>query len=337
MFVNADSMASRYRETAVDLANKRLLVTNYLGTEQEKDLKEPANCNGFGRVRHFHRHKGGDWPRNPLPIDPACKSLGLAGTDLMRAQVFQLAVCNWRCWYCYVPFTLLDANKKHSALLRPAELVDLYLDQPSPPPVIDLSGGQPDLVPEWVPWMMQELRIRGLTERVYLWSDDNLSNDYFWRYLSDADRATIVSYPHYGRVCCFKGFDSQSFSFNTLAEPALFDQQFQLMSRLLGLGIDLYAYVTFPTPTTVNIRRNMRIFVDQLQRLDRNLPLRTVPLRIEHFTPMVSRLDDNKAASIENQFAALGIWQEELESRFSRPERNTSIADVPLSRSRKSG
>jgi uncharacterized Fe-S cluster-containing radical SAM superfamily protein len=330
MFVDADSMASRYRASAVDLRGKRLLVTNYLGTEQEKDLKESANCKGFGRIRHFQRNKGEDWPRNPLPIDPACKTLGLENTEMLRAQVFQLAVCNWRCWYCYVPFNLLDANKKHSALLSPAELVALYLDQPEPPCVVDLSGGQPDLVPEWVPWMIEELQRNGLTEKVYLWSDDNLSNDYFWRYLSEAHRRTIMSYPHYGRVCCFKGFDGESFSFNTLAEPLLFEQQFELMRRLISLGIDLYAYVTFTTPTIANLRQKMRAFVDRLQILNHNFPLRTVPLRIECFTPVLPRLNEGKVAALRNQADALAVWQEELESRFSHAERSRNISEILL-------
>ena len=51
--------------------------------------------------------------------------------------------------------------------------------------VLDLTGGQPDLVPEWILWMMCELRARGLERKVYVWSDDNLSNDYFWRFLSE--------------------------------------------------------------------------------------------------------------------------------------------------------
>jgi len=31
---------------------------------------------------------------------------------------------------------------------------------------------------------MKELNCRGLAEQTYLWSDDNLSTDYFWRFLS---------------------------------------------------------------------------------------------------------------------------------------------------------
>ena len=89
--------------------------------------------------------------------------------------------------------------------------------------MIDLTGGQPDLTPEWVPWMIEELRRRELTNKVYLWSDDNLSNDYFWRYLTDDQRAAIKGYRNYGRVACFKGIDRGSFAFNTGADPALFD------------------------------------------------------------------------------------------------------------------
>ena len=65
---------------------------------------------GFGRIRHFRRSTSPGWPSNPLPIDPACKFLGTPAEDVARAQVFQNAVCNWRCWYCFVPFELLSAN-----------------------------------------------------------------------------------------------------------------------------------------------------------------------------------------------------------------------------------
>jgi uncharacterized Fe-S cluster-containing radical SAM superfamily protein len=249
---------------------------------------------------------------------------------MIRAQVFQYAACNWRCWYCYVPFELLSANSDYSDWLSPATLIDRYLDQPDPPPIIDLTGGQPDLVPEWVPWMMAELRNRGLEHQVYLWSDDNLSNDYFWRFLSDADIELIATYPNYGRVCCLKGFNAKSFAFNTRAEQALFDQQFELMKKLLTLGIDLYAYATFTAPSRDGIEEDMRRFVDRLQMLDENLPLRTVPLEIQEFTPVKERLSSATADALQNQRIAIEAWLQELESRFSSEELSCNIADIPL-------
>lgn len=330
MPINTDAISARYREQSVDLGAGCLLVTNFHNTEQEEDFTEPANCNGFGRVRHFHRNTSEGWPENPLPIDPACKALGLQPVDMIRAQVFQNASCNWRCWYCFVPFDLLAANRKYSDWLSPIQLIDLYLQQPDPPKVIDLTGGQPDLVPEWVPWMMDVVRARELESEIYLWSDDNLSNDYFWRFLSDEQREVIAGYSNYGRVCCFKGFNAESFAFNTLAEPALFDRQFELMGRLLTAGIDLYAYATITTPSAEGIVEDMGRFMDRLQALDENLPLRTIPLEVEIFTPVQKRLDEVKRRALKNQWSAVEAWQRELERRFSSSDRARNVADVPL-------
>jgi uncharacterized Fe-S cluster-containing radical SAM superfamily protein len=330
MTIDTDAVSDRYRRLSVDTDGRRLLVTKFTGTEQEADFTEPANCNGFGRIRHFRRKSNNSWISNPLPIDPACKALKLLPADILRAQVFQNAVCNWRCWYCFVPFELLAANRKYSDWLRSSEIVDLYLKEPSPPKMIDLTGGQPDLIPEWVVWIMSEIKERGLEQEIYLWSDDNLSNDYFWRFLSESEREMIATYPKYGRVCCFKGFNSESFAFNTLAEGNLFSRQFELMKRLLTTGIDLYAYATFTTPSSAGIQDDMRCFVDALQKLNENLPLRTVPLQVEVFTPVQKRLNEEKKQALKYQWLALEAWQKEMENRFSSEHRAINITDVPL-------
>ena len=328
--IDTAEWSKHWREAGLDVEGRRVLVTNYSGTEQEPDLQEPPNCQGFGRIRHFRRTTSAGWPLNPLPIDPASKALGIEPSELLRAQAFQNAVCNWRCWYCFVPFNLLSANPKHSQLVVSAELVDLYLEQPDPPQVIDLTGGQPDLTPEWVPWMIQEIQSRGLDDRTYLWSDDNLSTDYFWRYLSDDDIELVRSARNYGRVCCFKGFDQESFAFNTLADGSLFDRQFELFRRFLELGIDVYAYVTLTSPTGEGMSDRIGRFVDRLQALHSNLPLRTVPLEIRVFTPVSSRLgvDANRALEIQN--SAVEAWNKELEERYTHKERSSAITEVAL-------
>ena len=115
-----------------------------------------------------------------------------------------------------------------------------------------------------------------------------------------------------------------------MAEPALFERQFDLMGRLLTTGMDLYTYVTITTPSPRGIADDMRHFVDRLQKLDDNLPLRTVPLGIEVFTPVTGRLDDAKKQALKNQWAAIEAWQKELENRYSSEERARSITDVGL-------
>ena len=136
----------------------------------------------------------------------------------------------------------------------------------------------------------------------------------------------------YGKVGCFKGFNSESFSFNTGAHPSLFDQQFDLLGRLLELGLDQYAYVTFTTPTDRGILPEMKQFVDRLQRLDENLPLRTIPLEISVFAPVVLRKQPKMEEALGNQHRAVEAWQEELDRRFTSTERAANIVDVPLRR-----
>lgn len=266
--IETDTVSQHLRSKALDTQGRRILITKFTGSQQENDLTEPPNCGGLGRIRHFRRSASPGWPTNPLPIDPALKALGHAETETLSAQLFQNAVCNWRCWYCYVPYLLLSGDLASSQWLSAAELMDLYLNESDRPSVIVLSGGQPDLTPEWIPWMMEEIKARRLENSVYLWSDDNLSNDFFWRYLSDKERAMMADYPCYGRVCCFKGFDAESFSFNTQAEPEMFDRQFMLMERLLTTGMDLYAYVTLTCVNTKEIDTKMADFIDRLQALE---------------------------------------------------------------------
>jgi uncharacterized Fe-S cluster-containing radical SAM superfamily protein len=328
--IDTESWSERYRKAGIHLQDRQLLVTNFHGTEQEKDLSEPPNCGGFGRVRHFRAGDDEKWIHNPLPIEPARRAMSLPDSSGISAQVFQNAICNWRCWYCFVPFSLLNANPRHSAWLSPKQLVELYLAEPDPPPMIDLSGGQPDLTPEWIPWMIEELNRHGLSERVYLWSDDNLSNDYFWRYLTDADRQLVRSHRNYGRVGCFKGIDRESFAFNTGADAALFDNQFDLFRRFLELDLDLYAYVTFTTPNANGLEASLISFVDRLQALHPLLPLRTVPLEILPFTPVKSRVRDEHTLAMRNQYDVLRYWRRELTRRFSSEVIAKNICDVSL-------
>lgn len=329
MTIDTDRLSERYRSKMIDLSDRRILISRLAGSDQEHDLSEPPNANGLGRVRHFRRDAGRSWVPNPLPIDPARAALGLERADAVNAEVFQNAACNWRCWYCFVPFDMLAAVPARSCWATADELVHLYASIPDRPPVLDLSGGQPDLTPEWVLWTMEALERTNLASSVYLWSDDNLSNDYVFRYLSPEQRDRMARYRLYGRVACFKGLDADSFAFNTEAHPDLYERQFELFGRLLGCGFDLYAYVTFTHPHSGGITDRVARFVDRLQAVDEALPLRTVPLQIAEFGPVGPRMDDIKSRAVKvGQYQALDAWRAELEKRFTDDQRAAPINSV---------
>lgn len=319
------------RSRSIDLEARKLLITKLSGSEQEKDLTVPPNCGGFGRIRHFRRVQNGNWTANPLPMEPACKALGLTADDIILAQVFQNAVCPWRCWYCFVPYSLLAGNLSLSDWKTTDELVDLYLAEENRPLMIDLSGGSPDLVPEWPLWMMESLKSRGMEESVYLWSDDNLSNMLFFSELSKSQRHEISKFKNYGRVCCLKGYSKESFSFNTRAKEELFETQFQVLSRLIKeTEIDIYGYVTFTTGSIDKLEEEMKIFIDRLQSISNNFPLRMVPLEITVFSSVDSRMDTEKVKSLELQRSALEVWQKELKVRFDASLLRKNIVEISI-------
>jgi uncharacterized Fe-S cluster-containing radical SAM superfamily protein len=330
-YIETENFSANLRAKGIDLEEKKILITKFDHSKQSEDLTLPPNCKSFGRIHHFKRSMGIGYPLNPLPIDPALNTLNLPASDLIQVQVFQNAICSWRCWYCFVDFSLLSADPKHSEFKSAAELVDLYLAENVPPPIIDLSGGQPDLVPEWSLWFADEINKRQLSDKVYLWSDDNLSNDYLWRYLSPKEVSRLASYKNYGRVGCFKGFDEESFSFNTKARPELFDQQFKLMRKLVDTGFDVYGYATFTSHSSKDLKTKMSEFIDRLQNeVHQYFPLRTVPLRILEFTPTKQRMNEDHVRAIEIQKEAMDIWSYEIERRFSADLRNKKIFEHKL-------
>ena len=333
--IETSSFAIAMRDKIIRAASREILIAELRGSDQEQDLTVPANCGGVGRIRHFRRATSPGWPQNPLPIDPASRALGLPRTDDLRAQVFQNAACAWRCWYCYVPFSLLSGDAGRGRWMTADALVELYSQENDAPIVIDLSGGSPDLTPEWISWMMRSLQAAGLSEKTYLWSDDNLSTDYLFSMASEDDRRTIVSYRNYGRVCCIKGFDAKSFSFNTTAEPAGFDRQFGVLRKYLSLNFDVYGYITLTGDDLSSVDDKVPALVDRLQAINENLPLRVIPLEIANFTPTDMRAKGDLAKfakADEVQQKAIGVWTRELERRFTKAERAQNIADVSIGR-----
>jgi len=329
-YIDTRLRSADMRDKVLMRREKKVLLSQLRGSEQEKDLSVPTNCQGFGRVRHFCIERHRDWSPDPLPNLPAARALDKPSESTLRSQVFQLAACNWNCWYCFVDRDHLTADLRTSRYFAADEILDLYMQEENRPYVIDLSGGQPDLVPEWVLWMAEALERRGLDKEVFLWSDDNLSADYYRRCLTQSQRAYLARYTSYSRVGCFKGYDEKSFSFNTSTSPELFTAQFAVFSGLLNEGLDLYAYVTFTAPPHKGLTASIARFVDRLQTIHPHLPLRTVPLKIEPFTPNMRNLTDEKQEALFFQHEVHHAWTDELACRFALSEREKAICDVPM-------
>lgn len=310
---------------------RSIQLTSFERSSQRVDLSVPPVVGGYARIHHFVADEGPDWPRNPIPNLPACRALGITGRAELEAVAYQNAGCNWRCWYCFVPFEDLTARRGDMVLV--SEMVDGVeaMRNPDRPMMVDLTGGQPDLVPEWPVWFLEELDNRGIDD-VYVWSDDNLSIDYFWRYLTPEQIAFLGQHRMYGRVGCLKGYDGRSFAFNTKARSELFERQLDLIARFVKqTSVDLYLYATFTTPTTEGIGPAMRTLARRLGDISPSLLQRLVPLKVAEWGPVTARLDDERRTAVRNQFAALEAWRESLDDLgvAGRSDEWETVDDVP--------
>jgi uncharacterized Fe-S cluster-containing radical SAM superfamily protein len=317
--ISTEQMVELMRARVLDPGMARVLVSKIEGSDQQADLTAPTNADGLGRIRHFRRTVAKGWPDNPLPILPASRWLGIEPPRQMRAQVFQLSGCAWRCWYCYVPFNMLSADVARSQWRTSSELLQLYLAETDRPAVLDLSGGSPDLAPEWIAWTMDSIEEIGAKATVYLWSDDNLSSDL----LLDRRRSLLARMESYGggygKVCCLKGFDPISFSFNTGAEERGFGEQLRILKGYSESKLDLYLYITMTAPPRTEDSALMRDFVRRLHDIRTDLPFRTVPLFVGEFRAMKNRINSARREALENQWRLVEIWRDCIGALGSGP------------------
>jgi uncharacterized Fe-S cluster-containing radical SAM superfamily protein len=328
--IDSDRFASNLRRTLVKTEEQKVLLAQISGAKQSHDKYTLENSGGFGRTREFtsfsmHLSRVRTLAGRPIPL-----LRGHPRTSVVRSQVFQLAGCNWRCWYCYVDDELLGGSPSMGKYVSASELLDMYLKLSDRPPVIDLSGGQPDLVPEWTLWVLEEIDRRGLQSTVLIWQDDNLSSELLWALLTEKQIDYMARFKGHSRVGCFKGFDSLSFSYNTLAPKSMYERQFRVFERLLRQGFDVYAYATFTCPQSHCTKDRIKHFVDDLQKIHPLLPLRTIPLEVRPFSVTRVRMTPHHQQSIDEQSRAGEFWDEVLMERFSSRELQSPYEDVRI-------
>ncbi|HAS6900116.1 TPA: 4Fe-4S cluster-binding domain-containing protein [Vibrio parahaemolyticus] len=328
--IDTNKLSSQYRRRILKEDTKQVLIANLYESIQSQDSDSLVNCCGYGRVREFFSfaqflNQDRDGIGKPL-------WRGEKPTLKLRSQTFQLAACNWRCWYCFVEDGHLSANKMQSEFMTSKQLIDLYLNEVDRAKIIDLSGGQPFIVPEWLLWMTQEVENR-CPEDTSIWVDDNLSNYFLWKYLTKKDLSYLSSFRNLSIAGCFKGFDSESFQFNTKSEKEGFTRQLDIARRLIKQGFNTYYYVSLTSQIldSSTIRKRIKKFIDELQVIDEYLPLRVIPLKIYPFNTVKSRkFNFDMEKVLTSQHIAYEYWLNELDLRYQSSVRELGYDDINL-------
>lgn len=325
-------LANLYREKIIHPQNREIFLSKIPKADVEGSTHAYINCNGYGMVRRSTTERS-DWPDIDILPNLVPKKLGITKDEAETTQIFRLGACNFRCWYCFVDFRYLKANPEHGDFMSVEMMMDLYQAQENPPKIIYLTGGQPDLAPEWTLWMMQELKKRNLADRVFLWQDDNLSSTALWDQLSKEQIEEMANYPLYARATCLKGISPETFALNTGANSRFFNLQIETLARLVHEGFDIYTYLTLLSPDLDHARATLPLLMHRLRNeVHPLMPLRVFPSKVVEFTQTSKRMGDSNHAMLANQKKLLAIWHEELTKYYSQTEIATHPTEVVLNR-----
>ena len=308
--------------------NKYLFSKLLYNTLEEKQVLN-INLNDFGRIRTFKRNKFTDWNLDPIPIDIVSRKLNIKDIDELDVQMIEVAKCNLHCWWCYLPDEIRKINKKYMKWFSVSEMLDMIMEENKNIKCLYISGGNPELVPEVIYDTMKELEKRNLSNKIFLWSDDVLSTDYLFN-MDIKKIKYMINYKNYAKVCCLKGFDDESYKFNTLLNKEGFNNQLIRLQKYIELGFDVYCYVIFTCENTKNAESKIEEFIYKLQRISYYLPLRVIPIKIEKFSAVLPRLDKIRDESINNQYKIVNIWNKKISEIYTKEKISKNISELNI-------
>ena len=267
------------------------------------------------------------------PSYSAAYRLGGDPRDYSKVFTIQLAGCDYDCNYCYVPKELNVANRKKGMYFSAEEIIDHFLaareKSQKPMNVVRISGGNPTLVPQIISDIFNQITKRKLN--VYLWIDTNLSTPKYMQNISDF--RDILSQKNVGVVGCFKGTCKEDFSMITGADAQYYEMQYETAKWLLDQKTDFYVYL----PALVyenNIEEKLRLFIEKLIKLNKNLPLRTEILEIKDYPGAL--LNEKRAEKLgrylpkTNQRTIFELWNKVLGEFYSLDYLNKYCCQFPL-------
>ena len=324
------ALGESFRERIIRPESREIFISKIPQEELVDSTHAYINCDGFGIVRRAVTQRP-DWPDIDILPELVPAKLGISEEDASLTQIFRVGACNFRCWYCFVDFRYLMADSSRGDFKSPSDLIDLYEQEEVQAPTFYLTGGQPDLVPEWTLWMMDELEKRGMDKTHFLWQDDNLSSLFLFEKLTPEQLDRFAKYPNYARATCIKGISPQSFSRNTGAAQEYFDLQIEALRRLVEAGIDTYTYITLLGESVAEAREAIPSLMDKIQEeVHPNMLLRVFPSKVIDFPQTVQREKEYHIQLMDNQQAMRDIWTEELGKRYTQELLSLPKSEVPL-------
>lgn len=265
-----------YREN-----ERAVLFANILETKEAEDFYHCVNHDGFGRIREFTKFS----MHIETELIKHRKFIRINGegrwSEQYLSQVFQIGVCPLRCRYCFVDRQNLDGTNKNSVFLQPEDIIGMFLETWPDIRNLDLSGGSPDLFPEFLFGLLHEIERVGLKGKITIWSESNLDTRFYSR-LSKGMMNYIITFPYFHLLCSLKGWDSESVLYNT-QNTMNFEEQVKGIEFFCRKHFPISVYLVFIGNRVATLEDIRKLYV-RLKNIDMRLPEWCIPLYIKKFS-----------------------------------------------------
>jgi uncharacterized Fe-S cluster-containing radical SAM superfamily protein len=237
----------------------------------------------------------------PEPYQVAQYHCGGTWNDYNQTFIIQVAECNLRCFYCFVPEELREGT--HGKYCTAEEIMEIFLNQHISN-VLRVSGGEPFLAPEFLMDLAKKIHreYQKMDHRnMFLWIDTNLLGHDYDKVINELNLYRIP----YGICGCFKGFDAKEFCINTGCNNlSLYNKQFQ-NAKILVDSVGLHGEIFFYIPELVFLIKDtmdqllltnmISLFMKRLQtEVHLYAPLRTTVLTIKNYEVNKNRMPQNR-------------------------------------------
>ena len=246
-------------------------------------------------------------------------------SEFTKVFTMQVAGCNYSCNYCFVPRELNSGSEKYGRFFSAEEIVDDFLkiknESKTSMNVIRISGGECMIIPEIIIDVYAEMMKR--SPESYLWIDTNLATIKIVKEHKKKLK-NVLSQKNVGVVGCFKGTVKKDFSLISGAEEKYFKQQFEVAKIFIDLGADFYAYVPAYVYNEKLTEEKLESFLFELQKVNKNLPLRLEILKIEDFPAAKNNFElarkEGRAVPKTSQKLVFDLWYNKLLSKYYSEE-----------------
>jgi uncharacterized Fe-S cluster-containing radical SAM superfamily protein len=309
------------------------LIHDYF--RQWQPIKEKRNLafdeNG-ARDKNFDVYKD-SWFDYPTIIQH--KMGGKSWKDYNCLVAIHVPACTYSCWHCYVGDDAKNPRKMLTNGLityaTPSELVDAFLDQKKanesesggkiaiPTNVIRVTGGEPFLEPDLILGILNDLKRRGISKEIFVWTETNLSP--FIREASGeplikswVNLDELASFNNLAIHPCLHGIDPSSYQSITGCDPYYFEGILDGLKTLIDYKFDIYP--TFGS--NVSPPHKIPYIFKRLKEIHKNLPRRFALIDYElHYPPTRKRiLGSLEPEQIYNKVLVIGEWSKLLSSEY---------------------